>query len=753
MATPRPPRLAVLAAVCALFATAATSVALAQQPQGGQRVNREQMWWAPTAEDWKKPVLIEFQRTWKDAVTVARETSKPILICINMDGEIASEHYAGVRYRMPKIAKLYEPYVCVVVSVYRHNARDYDENGQRILCPRFGSVTCLEHMLIEPGIFEKFCDGSRVAPRHIMIELDGKETYDVYYTNDTDSVFAAVRKGIAERRKELTKQVRERAERTMIERVLSRDNRDRTSVETAYLKGDRATRRKLIDEALLNGKAEQIDLLRLAIFGLDVELNKLALQALAKSKSERAINLIHEALRAPIDAAGRDALIATLRRLGKSWPRARTLAAVHHGLTSKSDAVDVATWSQALKGTTKPTPVEWTALESRLEYQAAASRTRPDDPNQHLQLAEASLAYAVNPNSVWKQSNKHRIAARYGRLMLEDARRSAVKAEKLGASGWHVDAILGITAHYLGDAKEAQSHIEAAVKAMPKGEQGWNAMAVLGIFAELRIEAIWDALRNKKEWPGQWLTDVHAAYAVLARHPLGTDAQVVAHYDFLKRLGANDRALKVLEAGLVRFPDSGSLHDRLRGRILEKKGAAGLEAAYEARLKKKDAPKNLDWFAGYASIVAAEFHRRAGFRKEALAAYGRAITHFDHAIEKNPDTRATADHFAALALAGRARLAYERRDHERAATEILAAFARRPEAAGTVDGLNITPLQTARMLLARFKRLDRDKLAARIDTAIGKLPAIAFEPPAYERGVQNQGPGDGNTQGGQGGQG
>ena len=67
-------------------------------PQGGAR---EATWRAPTAEDFARPVLITFQRTWTDAVAVAKETGKPILICVNMDGEIASEHYAGVRYRDP----------------------------------------------------------------------------------------------------------------------------------------------------------------------------------------------------------------------------------------------------------------------------------------------------------------------------------------------------------------------------------------------------------------------------------------------------------------------------------------------------------------------------------------------------------------------------------------------------------------------------------------------------------------------------
>ncbi len=78
----------------------------ASRPAGG--VDREKMWPAPTAEDWKKPVLITFQRTWADAVAVARETGKPIMICVNMDGEIASEYYAGIAYRDPDIAKLFD---------------------------------------------------------------------------------------------------------------------------------------------------------------------------------------------------------------------------------------------------------------------------------------------------------------------------------------------------------------------------------------------------------------------------------------------------------------------------------------------------------------------------------------------------------------------------------------------------------------------------------------------------------------------
>ncbi len=143
--------------------------------------------------------MITWQRTWDDTLKVAKQTGKPILICVHMDGEPASEHYASVRYRRPKAAELYAPYVTVIASVDRHTPRDHDDQGNRILCPRFGSVTCGEHIAIEPLLFEKFFDGKRVAPRHTMVEPEknSAETYDIYYAWDTQTIFRSLREGIA----------------------------------------------------------------------------------------------------------------------------------------------------------------------------------------------------------------------------------------------------------------------------------------------------------------------------------------------------------------------------------------------------------------------------------------------------------------------------------------------------------------------------------------------------------------------------
>ena len=143
---------------------------------GGVQGGREAMWYAPTAEDWAKPVLLKWERTYEDAMKVANETGKPLLICVNMDGEIASEHYAGVRYRQPEIAKIYEPYVLVIASVYRHNPRDYDDRGARIPDPKFGRVLNSEAIAIEPAVYERYFEERRVAPRHVGVSPEGIAT-------------------------------------------------------------------------------------------------------------------------------------------------------------------------------------------------------------------------------------------------------------------------------------------------------------------------------------------------------------------------------------------------------------------------------------------------------------------------------------------------------------------------------------------------------------------------------------------------
>jgi hypothetical protein len=712
--------------------------------------SRESMWPAPTAEDWKLPCLVAWQRTFDDAVKVAKATGKPILVCVNMDGEIASEHFAGIRYRRPETAKLYESYVCVIASVYRHTPRDYDEEGQRIPCPRFGTVTCGEHIAIEPLLYEKYFDGKRISPRHIMIDLSAPEhgekpNYDVYYSWDTQTVFHALEVGVANRPPPLPT-----GDRPLLERVASTDSADRAAVEVAYREGTKEVRRSLLEATFKHKDVEEIDLLRQAIFGFDVELARIARRALAQCDSEAAVDVIAEALKLPMDPSEREALLAAVVRLGEKYPRARTLAAMHQGLALDSSAVDVKGWTRVLDaepGTSARASYETAA---HLESRARASEAKPDDGPAKLELAESFLARAEDVRSDPK----------FVRFFFEDARKAALDAEKLGARGWKLDATLAVAASALGDRDESLKRAEAAVTGgMPPpsqvqaAEQGAHsaanavsdrdAVAVLALFAQARQRAIAKAYREKSAWPPQWLADIHAAYAVLAKHPLGTDLHCASHYDFLRWLGATPKASEVLEEGLARFPDSGLLHERLRGKLLWEKGPDGLEAEYATRLAKKGASPLLGWFAGYASIVAAESHRRAAAPEKARAAYERAIQRFEAVARERRDCAESADVQRALATAGRARIELEAGDYAAASGDVRSSFAIAPGAAATRDGLGISPVETAKMLLARAQAEHKDALKAEVEQALASLAPEMLELPPNERGIPVDVPADG----------
>ncbi|MGE3172220.1 MAG: hypothetical protein AB7O97_06290 [Planctomycetota bacterium] len=719
---------------CALLLAAAAPLT-AQLPDG---VTREQMWYAPTAEDWKKPVQITFQRTWDDAVRLAQEQKRAILVCINMDGEIASEHYAGIRYRQPEIAALYEPYVCVMASVYRHNPRDYDEHGHRIPCPRFGSVTCGEHIAIEPLLYEKFMDGRRIAPRHIMVELDGSEVYDVYYAFDTDSVFAAIKNGIENRAIRAEPVVR--GDRSILERVASADVRDREAVEQAFADGDAPMKDALLAAAAqLQGDAP-VDLLRLGVFGLDVDRAQQARATLSQTDQGGAVDLIAEALRVPMDQGERDRLVAALRRLGETSPQARTLAAVHDGLAGTDGGVDVRGWAQALADAQPPAAAATSyAIEAELQQQEQALLEAPRDAAAHLQLAESTLQLAVQYEP--SPHENQRWARRHARLLLEDAKRAARRAGELGVDAvvdgtFRLHALLAACAWHQRDFPTAYKEAEQAAQILPQDASSYAAMAAMQIFAEARQNAIVDAIRNKTEWPPQWLTDVHTAYSVLARHPLGRDFHVADHYDFVRALSAHAEADRILAEGLQRFPESPMLHERLRDQLLRQRGIDGLERAYVRMLEQRPTARTA-WFAGYATLVVAEQHRRQGEATAALEAYDRAIARYERCAAADPETRSNVDHYLAIAHAGRARVLLEQDDLAGATDQLLAAFAQKPEATATMDGLNISAADTARMLRAKLTTAERKDLLQRLEQALLQLDPELLRLPAYE----GQGPG------------
>lgn len=712
-----------------------------RSPQGAGADPRQAMWPSPTAEDWAKPVPITWQRTWEDAVAVSKETGKPIMIAVNMDGEIASEHYAGIRYRDPEVAKVFDPYVSVIASVYRHNPRDYDENGNRIPCPRFGCVTCGEHIAMEPIVYEKYLDETRVAPRHIMIELDGKESYDIFYAFDVKSVLVGIEEGITKR--ESTELPDESGDKPIEALVSSRRQEHRVLVEQKFAQAKRQERMRLLDVSAQLGMQAPIELLRQAIFGLDVEVASKARRILSEQRSEAAIDLIARALEVPIPAEERELLIGALEAMGDQFPRARSLAITLRGISAEPRGPEVAKLRAALAATdvSKVARSRY-EVEARLESasEAVAADASPlVRAAAELARAESTLRLAVDPEAQAGAGRSPAERRRVTELRFEDARAAAEEAEALGLSDWRTDAVLGLLAHYQGR-KDSMTRIERSFERMAadpdaatsETAQGWTGMAMLSLYSSERVKTITAAARAKRDWPREWAADAAAAFDLLAQHPLANDRHALDYHDFLVSMGARRRALEVLSAGVDRFPGSESLHARLRQRLLWSRGVDALEESYGKRTAAAGADEVTFWHAGLAHIVAGEFRRRRGVAKESTASYDRAIAAFDRVAALAPDFKDASRHYVAIATAGKGRIAMEAGELEAAADLLIEAFEIKPDAAGILDGLNVSAVTTTRFLLPQLATAGKKDVEARLLAAMEKLPAKALELPEFE---------------------
>lgn len=747
-----------------LILALATPLLTAQEPEvappgdtQAAGLSREEMWRAPTAEDWAKPVLITFQRSWEDALAVSRETGKPILACINMDGEIASEHYAGVRYREAAVAALYEPFVSVIASVYRHTPRDFDADGNRILCPRFGSVTCGEHVDLEPTLYGLYLDEERVAPRHIVVELDGSESNDVYYANDTASVFQVIREAAAGR--PAPREPR-RTDGPWTDRLTSAEIADRTAVETAFKAGDLDTKRQLLTAALESAQPEHNQLWRLALHSGQPELARLAVRGLADSTSPAAIDLILDSLRGIESSSDQEVLVSTLERIGSTSERARQLVSSFRGLGATAEAVDGAVAGAALAtngGVERDVAVgRLVRLDQNIPVGSGAYGSEPSNPGALAELSPAD-AMTVALGALERASAELELAlspesdARFLALYLEDASRNLQLARPVveGPDAWRwelVDIAFDL-ARASGPVlrQEAEDRAATLVPLLPPAaiEAGGSILRdVLAAFVWSRERAIRNAVRKKEEWPSSWMADAKEGFGAIASAP-GTRAdEFVAHQDFLRYMGAFSVADQVLDAGLERYPVDPLIHDRLRSKLLWDKrldAMDGLEGRYESMLAAPDAPARLEWFAGYASRTAAEVLRRSGKPAKALEAYDRALAHFEASVAGDPTTLASSDFQRAICLAGQARLAFEAGEKHRAAELLIASFDLAPESAATLDGLNASAVISAKLVSEDLGEEEGRPLREALERLREFDPRL-FDPPSFERTSIGRGP-------------
>ncbi len=142
---------------------------------------------------------VDWVPSWEKAFEQAKTEGKPVLLCINSkDGEQANEATAKEIYRDPLFVALSRKFVMLLVSTRQHAA-----TGP---CPRFGKVTCAEHLqcwrdltaahgetFVVPG-----SGGDMISPQHAWFAPDGRLLRRKEYVLAKDELMERMRATLAE---------------------------------------------------------------------------------------------------------------------------------------------------------------------------------------------------------------------------------------------------------------------------------------------------------------------------------------------------------------------------------------------------------------------------------------------------------------------------------------------------------------------------------------------------------------------------
>lgn len=118
---------------------------------------------------------IDWVGDWDKAFALAKETKRPVMICINSkDGEKANEATAKEIYHDAEFVELSKSFVMVPISTRTHNTGG--------VCPRFGVVTCQQHLDCWKALaaahgdqfVTAFAQGEMITPQHAWFSPEGK---------------------------------------------------------------------------------------------------------------------------------------------------------------------------------------------------------------------------------------------------------------------------------------------------------------------------------------------------------------------------------------------------------------------------------------------------------------------------------------------------------------------------------------------------------------------------------------------------
>ncbi|HEX6811783.1 MAG TPA: hypothetical protein VF384_09200 [Planctomycetota bacterium] len=651
----------------------------------------------PATQQATQSPRIEWQRSLNDALAVQKETGLPLLVVVNMDGEVFNDRFATTTYLDPAFVESTRGYVCVVASPDRHTQRDYDALGRRVECPRFPGCTCSEHINVEPELFTRYFNGTRNAPRHVGVSKDGKILFDRFLDQSMQTAIDA----IAQHRGK-PKDGKPGTAPGLDELLTHRDAKSRRTLEQMYLDADKAQKRKILTAAAA-AKNEPFDLLRMGLRDDEAAMFGAAAQALAAVATKDALIDIEDALARADDAAVAKALHARLGEIGKADKGAARL----HGYFADAGGAKLqAPWRN-----------EWTAgafdaasresMEAVLDQCESKLRTDPDDDGTRLLMATAQAAFGCL------------LAASGGRgveLWFEDAQRSAgkVTGQPLQAEA---KAVLAITAWMRGDREAAQNSLTAALgmQNSDRKPDAWLASAFLDVVVQATTgmayaKATADATASLRAE----LDRTGLALQLQAERNTGAEAAWLVGIGLFEHAGLRAKARQFLESLVKRFPGSPAVHERWRTRLLVDFGAEATRKRYADFVAHATDQASAQWFAGYASLVAGEQHTRDERRDVAMQAYSDAIERFAKSAAANPDFADNSNHFAVLSLGGRAVLRQSAGDGEGAVADLLRAAELRPASLDESDGLQRKPRAIAGRVARELTQQGKPELADKL---------------------------------------
>jgi len=646
---------------------------------------------APTA------ARIEWQRSLADALAVQEATGLPLLVVVNMDGEVFNERFAKSTYKDPAFVASTRGYVCVVASPDRHTDKDYDADGNRIECPRFGGCTCSEHIQIEPELFRRYFNGTRNAPRHVGVTKQGAIVFDRFLDTSMQTAIDAIAKNAGD----ASKQPGPSTDPAVL--FGRRDALARRTLEAMWQRGDAAARRALMVAAADAGN-EPYDMLRAGLRDEDAEVAAKAALALAKRGGKDALIDLEDALARHPSGPVHDALVARIVELAKTDDAAKRLAA--HLVAPVAPTRIAAPWSNAWAAP-RFDDGDRAAIEKELDRCETALKQTPDDDEARLALAVAQAAFAD-------------ILARDGdkgpEFWFADAIGSArkVKAKELQPEA---QAVIAYASYMTGEAQACGTALALAQSAPQNGRQPAPALAARFLdvaIAGTATKVFGDTGGNAAR---AWRSEIDRVVAMLDlmnERKAVREGALLAGAGLLEYGGLRAQARARLAEAVARFPGSPKAHERWRNRLLVDLGVAGMRKAYAEFVATAADKPEAEWFAGYAGVVAGEQETRDKRAAQGIAAYAEAIDRLQRSAAGNADFADSANGLAVMALAGRAELLVEDGKPEDAAADLLRAWALRPDGFDEADGLQRKPRGIASRVAQALEKAGKAELAAKL---------------------------------------